>query len=398
MSEPWLTLIGIGEDGRDGLSTRARAALDNAKTIIGGKRHLALGGPLCARTLIWPSPIDAIMPDILALRGQPVVVLATGDPFHYGVGTMLSRHVAPAEMRSFPQPSAFSLAASRLCWSLQEVACVSLHGRDDASFSRQLAPGARMLILSWDGGTPARLATILRDRGFGASRMTVLEAMGGPRENRRATTADGFDIDGIDPLNTIALECVGADANNTLSCLPDDAFEHDGQITKQAIRAVTLTALAPRGNELLWDVGAGSGSVTIEWLRADRANRAIAIESRPDRAERIARNAARHGVAPEIVVGDAPGAFADYLSPDAIFIGGAVGDEAVVRGAMDALKTDGRLVANAITLESQAHLVALHRTYGGTLTQMQHARAEPVGRFSGWRAAMPVVQWRWIKP
>lgn len=399
MSTRWLSLVGIGEDGREGLSRNALAALDGAAMVVGGKRHLALAAPLPCETMAWPSPIEQAMPKILARRGTPVAVLATGDPFHYGIGTMLSQHVAPSEIASFPQPSAFSLAASRLCWALQDVACVSLHGRDERGLLRHLASGRRMLVLSWDGGTPARVAEMLRERGFGASRLIVLEAMGGARERVRETTAATFDLADVDPLNTIAVKCEGlGDRTLSRACLPDDAFEHDGQITKQNIRAVTLAALAPRGGELLWDIGAGSGSVTIEWLRADPRNRAIAIESKPERATRIGRNAARCGVSVEVVEGKAPDILTDLPTPEVVFVGGGVSEPAVMDRALDALRSGGRLVANAVTIEAQSNLMRLYEKHGGELVLLQHAQTAPVGRFSGWRSAMPVVQWRWTKP
>ncbi len=399
MKDAWLTLVGIGEDGRDGLSRAALAALDGASLVIGGKRHLALAGPLACETMVWPSPIENAMPKIRERRGTPVVVLATGDPFHYGIGTMLSQHVSPAEITSMPQPSAFSLAASRLCWSLQDVACISLHGRDEVELIRHLAPGRKILVLSWDGDTPKRVARMLRDRGFGASWLIVLEAMGGARERVRETMASAFDLSDVDPLNTVAIHCDGeGDISLSRACLPDDAFEHDGQITKQGIRAVTLAALAPRGGECLWDIGAGSGSIAIEWQRADRRNKVLAIESKAERSERIARNARMHGVTVEVVTGKAPAALAGLPAPDAIFVGGGVSDPAVMKHAMDALRAGGRLVANAVTLEAQAHLARLHGEYSGALTLLQHAEASPVGTFRGWKQAMPIVQWRWVKP
>ena len=398
MSPRWLSLVGIGEDGREGLSRSALAALDGAAVVVGGKRHLALAAPLSCETMVWPSPIEQAVPTILARRGTPVTVLATGDPFHYGIGTMLSQQVAPSEIASFPQPSAFSLAASRLCWSLQDVALVSLHGRDERALLRHITPGRRILVLSWDGATPARVAEMLCERGFGASRLIVLEAMGGARERLRETTAAAFGIADVDPLNTIAIECQGpGDRTSSRACLPDDAFEHDGQITKQGIRAVTLAALAPRGGELLWDVGAGSGSVTIEWLRADPRNRAISIESKPKRAARIDRNAARCGVLVQVVEGEAPAALANLPTPDAVFVGGGVFEPDVMDRALDALRDGGRLVANAVTIEAQSNLMRLHGKHGGELVLLQHSQATPVGRFSGWRPAMPVVQWRWVK-
>jgi precorrin-6Y C5,15-methyltransferase (decarboxylating) len=395
----WLTLVGIGEDGREGLSRAALAALDRATLVVGGKRHLALAAPLSCETLAWPSPIGDAMPLLLARCGENVVVLATGDPFHYGIGTMIANHVAPAEIASIPQPSAFSLAASRLCWSLQDVALVSLHGRDDPAFDTHCAPGAKILVLSWDGSTPANIAARLCERGMGASVVTVLEAMGGPREKIRHARADAFDLAEIDPLNTIAVRCEGVAVRAWPgTVLPDDAFVHDGQITKQDIRAITLAALAPVGGECLWDVGAGSGSISIEWLRAASGNRGVAIEARADRSARIAANAKRFGFgALRLVEGRAPEAFAGLPAPDAIFVGGGASDTDVLPRAMAALRAGGRLVVNAVTLETQALLSRMHGEHGGHLVSLQIAEAAPIGRFSGWRPAMPIVQWRWRK-
>ncbi len=394
---PWLTLVGIGEDGRDGLTPRAVSALDGAELVVGGKRHLALAAPLAGEILAWPSPIEGVLPALMARRGRPVVVLATGDPFHYGIGTTMAAHVARSEIVSLPQPSAFSLAASLLCWSLQDVALVSMHGRDARMFLRHVRPGARILVLSWDGTTPAKIARLLCERGFGGSRMTVLEAMGGPRERMREVIADGFGFEVIDSLNTVAIECSAMGAAEGLF-LPDEAFEHDGQITKRDVRALTLAALEPRPGALLWDVGAGSGSVSIQWMRLDPSYRAVAIEARPERAARIGRNAARLGAdSLAVVEGHAPDALAGLSAPHAVFVGGGA-EPAVLDRAMEALNPGGKLVVNAVTLETQALLAERHATQGGELILLQVAEASPLGRYRGWRPAMPITQWRWRKP
>jgi precorrin-6Y C5,15-methyltransferase (decarboxylating) len=327
-------------------------------------------------------------------------VLASGDPFFYGVGSLLTRQLAPEEFESFPQPSAFSLAASRLGWALQDCALLTLHGRALERIIPHLQPGARVLALSWDGETPLKLASLLCGRGLGESRLTVLEAMGGPRERRRSATAWEFDGRGVDPLNTIALEVVdtlGARVPPRAPGLPDDWFEHDGQITKREMRALTISALSPRPRETLWDVGAGSGSIAIEWLLADPSLQAIAIERDPARAGRAARNAVELGV-PHLTVieGAAPEALGGLPAPDAVFIGGGIADAFELCWA--ALKPGGRLVINAVTVESQAALSELSSRFGGDLLHVQFARAEPVGRFRGFRALMPSVQWRAVKP
>jgi precorrin-6B C5,15-methyltransferase / cobalt-precorrin-6B C5,C15-methyltransferase len=398
----WLAVVGIGEDGVDGLSPAARRLIAQASFVVGGKRHLALAGPIGAETFVWPSPIENALDVIEAHRGRPVCVLATGDPFFFGVGAMLMRRFAADEIVCVPQPSAFALAAARLGWSEQDCAMLSLHGRPLEAIVPQLQPGARILALSWDDATPAKLAALVAARGMGRSKITVCEAMGGPAERVRTTEARSYALDNVAVLNTIALEVVvdhGARVLPRAAGLPDDWFEHDGQITKREVRAMTLAQLAPCRGELLWDVGSGSGSVAIEWMLADPANHAIAVEARHDRAARVARNALTFGVPHlSVVTGEAPQAFADLPAPDAVFIGGGAGEPEMIERAIDALAPGGRLVVNAVTLETQAALVDWRVRHGGELTQIAIAHAEPLGRFSGWRAAMPVVQWRFVKP
>jgi precorrin-6Y C5,15-methyltransferase (decarboxylating) len=400
-NQRWLALIGIGEDGLDGLSPVARRLIADAEFIVGGARHLKLAGSPTCESLIWPSPITGAIAPILARRGRRVVVLASGDPFFYGVGSLIAGHVPIEEIIVLPAPSVFSLAASRLGWSLQDCVLLSLHGRSFERILPHLQPRARILVLAWDETTAPRLATCLEAHRMGGSRITVLEALGGPRERVRSVRADPFDLPGIDPLNIVAVEVL-ADAEARIiplsAGLPDDYFEHDGQITKREIRAATIAALAPRRGELLWDIGAGSGSIAIEWMLCDPANAAVAVEERPDRAARIARNAAALGVpALAIVNGQAPAGFAELPAPDAIFIGGGAGDKDVIDHAFAALPAGGRLVVNAVTLETQSLLYHCLKQHGGELVQMQIAHAAAVGTFFGWRPAMPVVQWRITK-
>ncbi len=400
--ERWLGLVGIGEDGLEGLTPAARRLVAQAALVVGGKRHLALAGPPKAETMIWPSPIENALDAIEAHRGRSVCVLASGDPFFFGVGAMLMRHFTADEMTSIPAPSAFALAASRLGWSEQDCALLTLHGRPLEAIIPHLQPGARILALSWDDATPAKLAELLTARGMGRSKVTICEAMAGPHERIRTTEAQDFALDNVATLNTIALEVVTDRGSRVLpraAGLPDAWLEHDGQITKREIRAMTLSSLAPRRGELLWDVGSGSGSVAIEWMLADPANNAVAIEVRQDRAARIARNALSFGVPGlSVVTGEAPHVFADLAPPDAIFIGGGASAPGMVERALGALASGGRLVVNAVTLETQAACVDWRVRWGGELTQIAIAHAEPVGRYSGWRAAMPIVQWRLIKP
>ncbi|ANY80741.1 precorrin-6Y methyltransferase [Microvirga ossetica] len=399
---PWLTIIGIGEDGRAGLSPAALAALDRAEFVIGGARHLALAVPLSARTQTWPSPFAEGYPMILARRGQPTCVLATGDPFHYGVGAELARLVPVDEILCFSQPSAFSLAAARVGWSLPDCDCVSLHGRALERIVPLLQPGARILALSWDGSTPGKLAHLLTARGFGASTMTVLEAMGGPRERIRHVAANDLAIADIDPLNTIAIEIAAASDSRIVTLapgLPDSFFENDGQLTKAEIRALTLSALAPKAGELLWDIGLGAGSIGIEWCLRHPRNRCIGIEERTERADRARRNAQDLGAtALDIRIGRAPEALCDLPAPDAIFIGGGASEAGVFEAAWAALKSGGRLVINAVTLETETLLGVLYARHGGTMRRLAVSRLEPVGGMHGWRAAMPVTQWVVTKP
>jgi precorrin-6B C5,15-methyltransferase / cobalt-precorrin-6B C5,C15-methyltransferase len=402
-SPRWLSIVGIGEDGVEGLSAAARGLIDAAEIVFGGRRHLALAAPFirgAARP--WPSPFDGAADEVLAHRGRQVCVLASGDPFHFGVGAVLAQKIDASEMNVLPAPSAFSLAAARLGWSLPATLLLSVHGRALDLVRPHLQPGIRILALTSGGDSPAALAKLLADGGFGASRLTVLEALGGPRENIRATTAAGYDLVSVDALNTVAIEVEAALGARVLARTPglaDHLFEHDGQITKREIRAVTLSALAPRRGELLWDIGAGSGSVAIEWMLADPMMRAIAIERRADRVARIARNAAAFGVPGlEVVEGTAPGALAALSAPDAVFVGGGASDASVLDAASRALRSGGRLAVNAVTLETGALLLARHAALGGELIRIAISRAEPLGGMSALRPALPVTQWVWSKP
>ena len=398
----WLSIVGIGEDGVEGLSPVAQGLIGAAEIVFGARRHLGLAAPLIrGATRPWPSPFDSAAEEVIRHRGRQVCVLASGDPFHYGVGAVLARHVDAREMTVIPAASAFSLAAARLGWSLPQTVLLSLHGRTLDLIRPHLHPGARILALTSDGEGPAALAKLLAETGFGASHLTVLEALGGPRERICNTTAANFALGAVGPLNTLAIDVVAAAGARILALAPglaEDLFEHDGQITKREIRAVTLFSLAPRRGELLWDIGAGSGSVAIEWLLADPTMRAMALERRADRVARIRRNAAAFGVPDlKIIEGAAPAAMSGLATPDAIFIGGG-GDAAVLDAAARALRPGGRLIANAVTLETEALLLARHAALGGELIRVAITRAEPVGGKTGWRAAMPVTQWIWWKP
>jgi precorrin-6Y C5,15-methyltransferase (decarboxylating) len=401
----WLSIVGIGEDGVAGLSAVAQRLVSDAELVLGGKRHLALAdGLIRGRKLAWPSPIGDALTEIGKHRGRPVAVLASGDPFHYGVGDMLMRAIPVEQTLCLPQPSAFSLATARLGWSQQDVTLLSLHGRALEGIVRHLQPGARILALSWDAGTPAKLAKFLTERGLGNSLMTVLESMGGARERVRRSRASGFDLDDVTALNTIALEVTASSSAKILGLAPgldDGLFEHDGQLTKREVRAITLSALAPRHGELLWDVGLGAGSVAIEWLLRHPSLKAIGIEQDAERAARATRNAAALGTPDlQIVQGTAPQAFAGLPPPDAVFIGGGLGDPRLFDAAWAALKPGGRLVANAVSLGSEARLIEYFQRHGGDLTRLEVARSGKAGTGSVfvWRPAAPIIQWRVRKP
>ncbi len=401
VSRRWLSIVGIGEDGVDGLSPAARGLIGEAEIVFGGKRHLALAGTLIrGEARPWPSPFDSAVDGVLSQRGRPVCVLASGDPFFHGVGAVLARRIDPAEMLAVPAPSAFSLAAARLGWALSDTVQVSLHGRSVDLVRPHLQPDMRVLALTSDGDGPAEIARLLSDAGFGSSVLTILEALGASRERIRTATAAEFDLGDIDALNVVAIVVKAGPHARVIpraAGLPDTMFEHDGQITKREIRALTLSSLAPRRGELLWDVGSGSGSIAIEWMLADQSLRAIAIERRPDRAARIRRNAARLGVPGlEVVEGEAPAILKGLPAPDAVFIGG--GAAATIDVALSRLRGRGRLVANAVTLETEALLLVRYATLGGELTRLAVARADAVGGQTGWRPALPITQWTWIKP
>jgi precorrin-6Y C5,15-methyltransferase (decarboxylating) len=402
-SSRWLSIVGIGEDGIDGLSAVARGLISSAQIVFGGARHLALAAPLIrGEARPWPSPFARGIEDVLAARGRQVCVLASGDPFCYGVGSTLANHVSADETLAVPAPSSFSLAAARLGWALPDIALVSLHGRALDRIRPHLHQGARVLALTSDSDGPAALARLLADTGFGGSRLTVLEALGGPKERVRSSAAAGFDLRDIAELNVVALEVEAAPGARTLAFTPglaDDLYEHDGQITMREIRSVTLSSLAPQRGQLLWDIGAGAGSIAIEWMLANPSLRAAAIEARADRAARILRNAAAFGV-PELQVieGRAPEALTGLAPPDAVFIGGGASAPGVLEAAIAALKPGGRLVVNAVTLGTEAQLIARHTLLGGTLTRIAVSRADSVGGKTAWRAALPVTQWVWVKP
>ena len=390
MTDPWLTLIGIGEDGLPGLSQAARAALDRADVVFGAPRHLALAGA-GPRGRQWPVPF-AVDP-VLALRGERVVVLASGDPFWHGAGGSLVPHLASGEWTSHPAPSTFQIAANRLGWRLEDTICLGLHAAPFARLRPVLSGETRAICLLRDATAPAALAAWLVQYGFGATAMTVLEALGGPSERIRTATAQTFCLPDIAAPVAVALHTAPGTGLPRGAGLPDDAFAHDGQITRAPIRAITLSALAPRPGAHLWDIGAGSGSVSVEFMLA--GGRATAIEARADRVANIRHNAETFGLEHrlQLVEGRAPAALHGLTPPDVVFIGGGC-DEALLRVLWDTAPPGTRMVVNSVTLDTEALLIHWHGTHGGTLWRFDVAEVRPLGRLRGWEPARPVVQWR----
>lgn len=390
-----LTVVGIGADGWRGLGDAARAALGAAALVVGSQRQLDLLPPeVCAARRPWPSPMEPLVDELAAGTHGDVAVLASGDPLLHGVGATLVRKAAPDRVCVLPHPSAFALACARMGWAQAGVELISVVGRRPEVVARVLQPGRRIVTYVTGAGGAGQLARVLCERGFGASAFTILEQLGGSHEQRLDTTAQAA-IDHIaDPLHVVAATIRGGPAHARTPGLADEAFSCDGQMTKRYVRAITVAALAPLPGELLWDVGAGSGSVAIEWLRAEPTASAVAIEPRTDRAERIAANALRLGV-PElrIVQGRAPDALRGLPAPGAVFVGGGITTPGLLDACWAALADGGRLVANTVTLEGERVVTAAHQARGGSLTRIDIAHAEPLGAFSGWRAQMTVVQW-----
>lgn len=394
-------MIGIGADGYAGLGANARAALDAATLIVGSARQLALLPPaINGERQAWPRPFSVA--PVLDRRGTAVCVLASGDPMWFGVGATLARQLDQREMHVLPAPSSYSLAAARLGWALQDVVLLSLVARPIAALHAQIYPHARLLILSNDGHSPNAVAQLLTERGFGASRISVLEHLGGDNERRIDGLAQTWSAAETAALNLVAVECIANDDAQLLPPtigLPDTAFRHDGQLTKRDVRAITLARLAPLPGELLWDVGAGCGSIGIEWMRAHPHNRAIAIEADTGRQQLIAHNRETLGVpALQLVRGAAPAALDGLETPDAIFIGGGVTAIDMLETCWRQLRNGGRLIANAVTLQSQLTLQQWRTRHGGELTQIQIAQAQPLGNFDTWRAALPITLLHATKP
>ncbi len=406
-SFPPLVIIGMGDDGLDGLPLVAVRELFNADILYTSRRlEQMLPEEVQARTHLWPSPFDLMVEDIRKQReaGRQVVVVTSGNPFWHGAGALLARHFPHEDIVVHPAPSSFSLACARMGWAMQETEKLSLHGRrSPALVETFIQPGCRLLLLANNGRTPLEVSSRLVRRGFGSSRLTVLAHLNGPEESRHdmtARTITDLEKDDFPDLHVLAVECIPdgphAQVLPLVPGLPDDAFEHDGQITKQAVRAVTVSALMPRPGAMLWDVGAGCGSVAVEWLRiAGLQGRACAIERDVARCRMISNNADMLGVPHlEVVCDEVPDALHPLPEPDAIFIGTAAESEEIFDYCLDALKPGGILVANAVTAGGEAALAGRHERLGGELVRLAVSRAAPLGSKKAMRPALPVTQFR----
>jgi precorrin-6Y C5,15-methyltransferase (decarboxylating) len=398
----WLSIIGMGEDGLEGLSLRARMLLSQAEVIVGSKRLLAFTGDRTAEKHEWPQPFSAVIDRITPLRGRSTVVLATGDPLNYGVARKLMEIVPFAEMEIVPHLSSFSLAAARMGWALGDCDTITLHGRPAANLEAFIQPDVRLLALTADASTVAEVAHRLVSRGYGPSEITVLENMGGPHENSIRFRAEDFSERSFADLNTLAIWCKpkpGAALLPRIPGLPDDAFIHDGQLTKREVRAATLAALGPYPDALLWDVGAGCGSIAIEWMRAARGAQSVAFENDQQRRRMIDENADRLGTPRlKVIAGEAPQSLAGHEAPDAVFIGGGMGIPGVFETSWAALKPHGRMVANVVTLEGELHLVDLQEKHGGDLVRLDVSYLARIGPLRALKPRMAVLQWRAVKP
>jgi precorrin-6Y C5,15-methyltransferase (decarboxylating) len=398
-----IVVVGIGADGWDGLAPLSRAEVERAEVLVGSARQLALvPSAVAARRLPWPSPLSEALPGLLEEHAdRALVVLASGDPMLSGIGTTLTRLLGHERVRVLPAPSSVSLACARLGWAVEETEVVTLVGRPLELLHPHVQPGRRLLVLGSDADTPGQVAALLAARGYGQSVVTVLGGLGGPDEEVRSGTAAAWSQP-APALAVTALECradPGTTPLPTTPGLPDGAYESDGQLTKAEVRAVTLARLAPLPGQQLWDVGAGSGSIGIEWMRVHPTCRAVAVEASAERAERIERNAARLGVPYlQVVRGRAPEALAQLPVPHAVFIGGGLTTPGLVEQCWAALPAGGRLVANAVTVESEAVLAGWFARVGGDMVRLGVQRAEPVGTFTGWKPAMPVTIWSVVKP
>jgi precorrin-6Y C5,15-methyltransferase (decarboxylating) len=401
-AEPWIDVVGIGAEGVDSLSATARAVVEAGEVLVGGERHLAMLPDHHGERVAWERPLETTLDLLAAYHGRRVVVLATGDPMCFGVGETLVRRFGADQLRVLPAPSVFSLVCARLGWSLQTVSTLSLHGRPAAALRRHLLPGAQTIILSHDGDTPGQIAQILTSEGFGPSPIWIFENLGRADERVNAGTAEAWPRTSFASLNTVAIECRPQPegvVRPLVPGLPDDSFESDGLLTKREVRAASLAKLAPCPGQRLWDVGAGSGAIAIEWLRAAPGTAALAIERDPTRCGRIARNAERLGTPElEVMEGEAPRCLDRLPPPDAVFVGGGLEHTELLACCWQALASGGRLVANAVTLNGERTLLDWHDRNGGSLARLEVSRLDRIGHHRAWQPARPVTQLAVFKP
>ena len=395
----WLTIIGIGEDGLSGLGNSTRDIVEGAEYLFGGERHLK---SVNKKGSVWKSPLEDSFIELDQLQGKNVVVIASGDPMWFGIGATLGRRYGPNAIKIIPSPSAFSLVAARLVWPLADIECLTVHGRDLDRVKAFFMQGNRLIILTNDGQTPNQLAKLLREAGFSRSFITVFSHLGATDEGHFEGTASDWGHEDIPDLNTVAIECIADEGLQPIARIPglsDEAFEHDGQLTKREVRAITISSLAPMPGQMLWDIGAGCGSIGIEWLRGTLNARAIAVERNMDRLGMINRNALALGV-PElkVVFGEALTEIIGLPAPDAVFIGGGVTSDGLLEYCWQNLRPNGRLVANSVTFEGEQRLFEVRQKLGGDLNKIDISRAQTVGGFSSWQALKSVTQLKIIKP
>jgi precorrin-6Y C5,15-methyltransferase (decarboxylating) len=399
--EPNLVVVGIGADGWRGLGEPAREAILAAELVVGSSRQLAMLPESEAERRPWPSPLEPLLEELIAGTDRPTCVLASGDPMLHGIGASLARRLPPGTLLIHPHPSALAFACARLGWPEAEVELLSAVGRPPEALARGLQPGRRIVVYSSGEGGASAIAAVACRHGFGPSRFIVLEQLGGPEERLIESTAEEWGERAADPLHAVAIECRAMPGTAILPRVPglaDDAYEHDGQLTKRPARALALAALAPAPGQLLWDVGAGSGSIGIEWLRAEPSARAVAIEADAERAERAAANASRLGVPRlEVHPGQAAEALGGLDAPDAVFLGGGLAEPGLLERCWDALRPGGRLVAHAVTLEGERTLFDARAAHGGELVRLEVSTAEPLGSFTGWQPRRPLTHWAAVK-